>query len=268
MIIAFITGTFLELLIILSIVFIHESGHYLMARVFKWRIRKVMLWIFGGVMDTDEHGNRPIYEEALVTIAGPFQHLLIYGLAYFLSIYELLPGSVITLIFFYNTTILIFNLLPIWPLDGGKFLFLLFSKYLPFKKAYDVIILFSIVTCICFLVVQLVFFPFTLSAFLVMLFLIMENRSEWKKRYYVFIRFLLKRYENSVSIKHIQPIVVPHQTSLMDIFTQFRREKRHYIYITFPGKQRKALDESECLKSYFYDKQYNKSIGEIVTYSV
>ncbi|MDI5791274.1 site-2 protease family protein [Bacillus licheniformis] len=27
------------------------------------------------------------------------------------------------------------NLFPIWPLDGGKLLFLLFSKHLPYQKA-------------------------------------------------------------------------------------------------------------------------------------
>src|SRR5699024_12020095 len=74
-IISFVTGTFLQLFIILSIVLFHELGHYGAAKFFKWRIKGIMLWIFGGVMDTDEHGNKPFHEDIIVTIAGPLQHL-------------------------------------------------------------------------------------------------------------------------------------------------------------------------------------------------
>ena len=81
-IISFMTGTFMELSIILLIVLIHELGHYAMSQVFKWRVESIMLWVFGGVMRTDEHGNSTIFEEALVTIAGPFQHVTIYIVLY------------------------------------------------------------------------------------------------------------------------------------------------------------------------------------------
>src|SRR5699024_3982048 len=76
--IAFLTGTFVELLIIFCIVLFHELGHYSMALLFKWRIQGIVLWIFGGVMETDEYGSRPLYEALLVTIAGPFQEIVLY----------------------------------------------------------------------------------------------------------------------------------------------------------------------------------------------
>src|SRR5699024_11983500 len=60
---------------LLSIVLFHELGHYGAAKFFKWRIKGIMLWIFGGVMDTDEHGNKPFHEDIIVTVAGPLQHL-------------------------------------------------------------------------------------------------------------------------------------------------------------------------------------------------
>src|SRR5690625_6878376 len=68
----------MELSIILAIVLFHELGHFLFARLFHWRIHSIMLWVFGGVMKTEEHGNKPIHEDALVTIAGPLQHIIIY----------------------------------------------------------------------------------------------------------------------------------------------------------------------------------------------
>ncbi|MFA1822547.1 site-2 protease family protein [Virgibacillus oceani] len=265
--ISFLTGTFVELSIILSIVLIHEFGHFMMASYFKWRIRRIMLWSFGGVMETDEHGNRPIWEEALVIIAGPFQHLVIYAAIFLISGMQLMPSSVVNLMFYYNTIILLFNLLPIWPLDGGKLLFLFLSSQFPFKSAYHFIILFSMFTSILLLILQLWLLPFTLSALFIMLFLYLENRMEWKHRYFVFMRFLLKRYEGNSSISGITSIVLPHNSSLMEVFSHFKRQKKHAIYVTYPNQKRKMIDETECLRNYFYYKYYNKTMGEIADYT-
>lgn len=214
-------------------------------------------------METEEHGNRPIWEEALVIIAGPFQHVVIYFVILIMSGMQFLPASVIELIFYYNTVILLFNLLPVWPLDGGKLLFLFLSSQFSFKKAYHFIILFSMCMSIFLLLLQLLVFPFTLSALLIMLFLFMENRAEWKHRYFVFMRFLIKRYEGESSVNGIKSIVLPHNSSLMDVFSLFKRQKKHAVYITFPDHKRIMMDESDCLRNYFYLKHYNKTMGEI-----
>ncbi|MEW9675893.1 site-2 protease family protein [Lentibacillus sp. L22] len=264
--ISFFTGTFVELFIILAIVLIHELGHYTMATLFKWRIRSIMLWIFGGVMDTDEHGNRPLREEMLVTIAGPFQHILIYGIIWLIAVNELLPSSIILLMVHYNTLILLFNLIPIWPLDGGKFLFLLLSSFLAYRTAYNRTLLISLIFCSIFLLLQLFVFPFTLSSVLLILFLLKENRMDWKQRYYVFMRFLIKRYQGETPIKGIRSIVVSCENSLMDVFSRFHREREHAIYIKFPGDNRKTIAEKDCLQHFFYEKQFDKSIGEIARY--
>jgi stage IV sporulation protein FB len=266
MIIAFLTGTFVELFIILAIVLIHELGHYAAAAFFKWRIRKVMLWIFGGVMDTDEHVTRPLREEIIVTIAGPFQHVLIYGLVTIASVFALIPTSLVEPILFYNTIILVFNLLPIWPLDGGKLLFFLLSTRLAFQRAYHITIMVSMILTLLFIAVQLIFFSFTLSAFLLMIFLFLENRSEWKNKQYVFIRFLLDRYKGKQRIKSVNPIIVPAQYSLMEVFTHFKRDYKHPIYVEMPNKTRLTVDEADCLRSYFYDKNYHMTIGEIAMF--
>ncbi|WP_164668483.1 site-2 protease family protein [Virgibacillus doumboii] len=265
-IISFFTGTFTELMIIVSIVLFHELGHFMAAKLFNWRIKGIMLWVFGGVMDTDEHGTRPLHEEMIVTVAGPIQHIFIYVLILFFSLdSSAVPSSIIDSVLFYNTVILVFNLLPIWPLDGGKLLFQVLSAILPYRKAYNYVILFSICTIVILLVVQLFFIPFTLSAFVLFLFLFMENRGDWKRRYYVFIRFLLRRYQGETYVKGIRPIEVPHHIFLMDVFSHFHREKKHPIYIAFPGGVRRSIDEMDCLHSYFHEQNYMKSVGEIAS---
>jgi stage IV sporulation protein FB len=263
-IISFLTGTFVELFILFSIVLFHELGHYLMAVKFNWRIRKIMLWIFGGVMDTEEHGTRPIYEEMLVICAGPFQHLILQFIIVIVSEAHLFSQSILDLLFYYNTVIFLFNLLPIFPLDGGKLLQLFISKYIPYKKAYYYTVFFSMVVCLLLLVLQIAVFSFTLSTFFLFIFLFMENRMEWKRRTYAFIRFLLKRYEKHNKLrKQTSPIQVMASDSLMDVFSNFYRERNHTICIKYPNHTTQVLHESVCLHHFFSRKGYIQTIGEV-----
>ncbi len=249
--------------VILLIVLIHELGHFTMAKRFDWRIGVIMLWVFGGVMKTDEHGTKPIVEETLVTIAGPLQHVLIYAGIFALSYSGLVPTSFIDIMLYYNTVILLFNLLPVWPLDGGKLLFLFLARFLPYKRAYHIIILFSMTLAVIFLTVQLILPSFTLSTFLIALFLFMESQSEWKQRQYVFMRFLLKRFEKKPIVLKNQPLYVSPDSSLMSVFSAFNQEKKHTIYVTNKLGKHTVLEEDECLNAYFKEKKYHLSVGEI-----
>lgn len=263
LVIGFITGTFMEIAIMLGIVLFHELGHYAMAVSFKWRIKNITLWVFGGVMDTDEHGNRPLYEEALVSIAGPLQHVFIYLFISIVAPLNVVPSSTMDLIMYYNNVILVFNLLPVWPLDGGKLLFTLLSAFLPYKKAHTAMILISVLVSICILFVFTFIMPFTLSSVFIILFILLENRTEWKQRYYVFIRFLSKRFYGTNYATKINPIEVSHTASLFDVFSLFIRERKHTIYISYPGNRRATINEIDCLRSYFQKKHYNITVGEV-----
>src|SRR5690625_2653844 len=110
-----LTGTFIQLFIILFIVLIHELGHYLAATYYKWRIDYIMLWVFGGVMKTEESSHRSIKEECIVTLAGPFQHIILFFVLTGLSVCQLLPEPILQQAHYYNGIILMFNLLPIYP---------------------------------------------------------------------------------------------------------------------------------------------------------
>ncbi|MDC3412466.1 M50 family metallopeptidase [Aquibacillus sp. 3ASR75-11] len=263
--IAILTGTFVEWMVIFSIVLIHELGHFVMAKHFKWRVNKIMLWVFGGVMDTDEHGGRPIKEELLVVLAGPMQHIWMYGLIFFASSFTSIPPSLLDLAFDYNTTILIFNLLPIWPLDGGKMCLLWLSLLLPYRKAHSLTIVCSIIICVSGVILYFMNPSFTLSAVLLISFILWENRLEWKQRYYVFLRFLMKRHKNNCKIGRISPIIVKPETTIIQIFSLFRRNYRHYIQISSdPKEQQGTMDEQKCLDTFFMDKNYTITAREML----
>ena len=82
--------------------------------------------------------------EFLILIAGP----LFQNIAYFILIY-LFPYDK-ELILIYHISLLVFNLLPIYPLDGGKLVNILLSSKLSFKKSLSVTLIISYLTVFIF----------------------------------------------------------------------------------------------------------------------
>lgn len=261
--ISLVTGTFTHLFIIFVIVLWHELGHFMMAKYFDWHVDSIVLWIFGGVMKTDEHGTCRLYEDILVTIAGPFQHLIIYLVLYWLQSFDIIPPAIIQTASTYNLIILIFNLLPIYPLDGGKLMFYLLSIMFPFRKAYHFTLVFSMIIPVILIILQFVYYSFTLSVILIMLFLFYENVIEWKNRFFVFRRFLLRRLEKPRGSRQLESFYVQNNDHVMNVFSKFKREKTYIFYVNgLPSVKR--LTEKECLNAFFYNKKLTRTFRDIV----
>lgn len=108
-----------------SIVF-HELAHAIVARHYKIRISGITLFIFGGVAELDDEPPTA-KSEFLVAIAGPISSYLLAG-ALFLAA-AIIPAAATPEIFalldyltLINFVLATFNLIPAFPLDGGRVL--------------------------------------------------------------------------------------------------------------------------------------------------
>lgn len=107
-------------------IIIHEFAHSLVARAGGLRVSKVTLFVFGGVSQMEEEPSGP-GREFLMAAAGPAMSLVLGGsglLALFLLGESASPVIVVPLDYltFINFSVAIFNLLPGFPLDGGRVL--------------------------------------------------------------------------------------------------------------------------------------------------
>lgn len=110
-----------------SSVVLHEFGHAIMARQVGVSIRGITLFFFGGVAEMDSEPPGP-GAEFLVAVAGPavsfllgMGSFLVYGLLWGVAIGPAALG-VIEYLGYINFLLLIFNLIPAFPLDGGRVL--------------------------------------------------------------------------------------------------------------------------------------------------
>src|SRR5690625_6091677 len=100
----------------LSIVFIHEMGHFFAAVIFKWRIEKVIFWVFGGVMISSDYGVRKIKEDIIVTLAGRLQHVFIFFVLEELLSFQIVTVYVVEMGIVYNKFVFRCSLLPVFTL--------------------------------------------------------------------------------------------------------------------------------------------------------
>ncbi|WP_416827881.1 M50 family metallopeptidase [Ectobacillus polymachus] len=258
------TAHFKELLVLFTIVFFHELGHAIAATHYNWRIRKIQLLPFGGVAELEEHGNKPLKEECIVLIAGPAQHFWMFLFAYLLHKNGLMSESLYTFFIWNNLSILLINLLPIWPLDGGKLLFCLYSMATSYLRAHQMMLFTSFICSILAIVAGLLWNKTNITMWTMLIFLLISLYMEWRQQPYAFLRFLLERYSNkSTVLKSITSITAHKSDPLYEVFMKFRRGCKHSVIIKEKNKQY-ILDENELLYAYFSEKRIRSSIGEIL----
>ncbi len=102
----------------------HELGHTAVGLALGNPVRRVVIFLLGGVSELERDPSRA-RDEFLVAAAGPMVSLLIAGAAaggYQLVDAATLPGVLLALLIWSNLVVALFNLLPGLPLDGGRVL--------------------------------------------------------------------------------------------------------------------------------------------------
>jgi Zn-dependent protease/CBS domain-containing protein len=120
----YILGFSAAILLFVSVL-AHELAHVLVARACGLPVKSVTLFIFGGVSDLDS-APRSAGTEFLVAAIGPVVSLIIgtasWLLAFLVSGYSALPAAILTYIGLANVLLGLLNLVPGFPLDGGRVL--------------------------------------------------------------------------------------------------------------------------------------------------
>jgi Zn-dependent protease len=126
---AYAVGAVAALVLFASVV-IHEFAHALTARRFGVETRSIALFLFGGVATLEAEPPTPL-ADAAVALAGPAMSAVIAGLAYgAMHVVDVLvparfadaAASILAYITFANAILAAFNLIPAYPMDGGRVL--------------------------------------------------------------------------------------------------------------------------------------------------
>jgi Zn-dependent protease/predicted transcriptional regulator len=102
----------------------HELSHALVARSHGIKVAGITLWLFGGVSQLEGEPTSA-RSEALIAGVGPLTSLIVAAIAFGVALatqFNALISDLFSYLTFVNVALALFNLVPAFPLDGGRLL--------------------------------------------------------------------------------------------------------------------------------------------------
>lgn len=194
------------------------------AKILGINVKYIYIYPLGGISKFNMLLNDYIWKELLILLAGP----LTQNIAYIILINIFYRDREVILI--YHLSILIFNLLPIYPLDGGRIVNLLFNIFIPYKKSLQLIVKISYITTLIIFIIQK---NITINIIIMLLFLLIIIHKEEGKINFIYNKFLLERVMNNYNFK---------RRKMINNITNFYRNRTHLI-----KENGKVCEEKEYL---------------------
>lgn len=237
---SFLCGYFKPVLIIFLIVITHECGHIFFIKLFHYPIVKVEIYAFGGITTVEKPINSSLNKEMIISLGGFLFQILLYILMTFFYRQNFLSASFYETFKLYNKTILLFNLLPIIPLDGSVFCHALLEKFFSYFSSFKIYKFISIFSFFLFLILNYVCH---FNNYFMCLLLISQYIILLKNEKYYFQKFYLERYLHNYPYRKIENNYTLEKEKL-------KKETHHYFY-----HQNRFIDEKELLADYYKKKR-------------
>ena len=134
-----------SLLAVFGCVALHELGHAAAAKLFGIRTRDIVLYPLGGVANLERMPRNP-FQEIAIALAGPAVNVVIAGMILpfllFGGSFGTAEGTVASAFFeqlmWANVVLVAFNMLPAFPMDGGRVLRAVLAMFLPRVQATSI----------------------------------------------------------------------------------------------------------------------------------
>jgi Zn-dependent protease len=129
---------------VFACIVLHELGHALTARRFGVKTTDITLLPIGGVARLERIPERPV-QELLIALAGPAVNVLIFAILFFgfrvgfpaptTDATQMVQQQFVPSLMAFNLFMALFNMLPAFPMDGGRVLRAVLAIRLPYARA-------------------------------------------------------------------------------------------------------------------------------------
>ena len=138
-----VVGRFIFVVLLFAIVVMHEYGHVLAARRYGIGTRDIVLYPIGGVASLERMPDKP-HQELIVALAGPAVNVVLAAILFVINYFvgtttfpDIMPWEATALeqLMLVNIWLFAFNMLPAYPMDGGRALRALLAMVMPPNRA-------------------------------------------------------------------------------------------------------------------------------------
>jgi len=175
--------------LILSSLIIHEVGHMIAAWTVKVKVERCVIMPYGGEIELVGGQSLPPKKQLIIALGGPIATLICIAITPLLDPLFADPFLKIQLI------LLAINLVPIWPLDGGRVVLSLILIFSPKARNYEMFLAISLLLISLIVVVTFILIPKTLFLFVLSIFLLIKIIEEWRYRKFrlAFEKYVMNR---------------------------------------------------------------------------
>ena len=132
-----ITGQIFIFIICTATAVVHELGHSFVSGNLGYRLNKITLMPFGAVVVGDIEG-LSFKDQTKIALAGPIINLCVS--LFFVAIWWIYPNcyAYTDVVVYSNLSMALVNLLPIYPLDGGRIVLCYLAQRLGYDRAFSI----------------------------------------------------------------------------------------------------------------------------------
>lgn len=127
---------FLYLFIVLIFALLHECSHLLVLKHYNKNVKEIYFRPFG-ISIVMEENNLTLNQEIAVAAAGPVFNLFCLVILVFLNFY--FCSTIMVYMIVLNGFLFALNVLPVYPLDGGRILYCLIYKFFSYETTGKII---------------------------------------------------------------------------------------------------------------------------------
>lgn len=253
-----------KILICFLFVILHEAIHYIVARKLGFVGFDIEFLPFGTRLDLKDLDEANQKQDILISVSGPIFNLIVAIIFYILYLKCNIP--IYEQVYKTNLALGIFNLIPAFPMDGGRILRSIISLKILYRKANKITVYVSIVVGMMFMYFFIVLFMRNIKNFnigLIAVFVIASSLKEKERIAYIIMGDILKKKSKFKKRGYIENknISVYYKQDLLNIISIV--DKNKYNIFTVLDDDMNVVDmiyENELIKAL---KKYgNMSIEE------
>ncbi|OFI07220.1 stage IV sporulation protein FB [Clostridium acetireducens DSM 10703] len=232
-----------EIFLDFLIVIFHEIVHYITARYYGFSGFAIEILPVGAVLKLKDLEEASVKEDLIISLSGPVANLILALIFYVLNFK--IPSLIFEALFIGNATIGLFNLIPAFPLDGGRIIRdILCTKFL-YKKANEITVYISIIIA-SFMMFFFIFLFFVnkvnLNIGLVSLIMIIFSLKEKERIVYIIMGDIIKKKYKFLKRGYLENkyMSIYYKTKLLDILGMLDKSK--YGIFTVLDNNMKVMD--------------------------
>lgn len=216
-------------------IILHELAHIIVAKRNGCKFNEFQVHIYGTsaqFTDIEELSKR---EKIQIYLAGPVVNLIIIFIFFFIGL--ITNSIIVTKIISINFSLLIFNLLPAYPLDGSRILEIILSDKMLYKQANNIISKISYIIAgvltITFIIMFLYDHILNISLVIAAIVICLITRSEQKSSMYILMGNIFRKRNKLLRNNYIEnkSISVYYKLGLANVMAIIDKNRFNTFYV-------------------------------------